>query len=102
MDSPKDAILQLKHEYHGQAGKTLQIQFKSVGHPEVHYLISSSPGEIPVQFNISNVYALPAGHYFSEKFNLKCNYHGYFLSDKDIDLLYNKSNLHLCPSTDSV
>jgi hypothetical protein len=44
-------ILQLKHEYHGQVGKTLQIQFKSVGHPEVHYLISSSPGEIPVQFN---------------------------------------------------
>ena len=48
--------------------------------------------------DIPGVYVQDATERFKEDTNLKCNYHGYFLSDKDIDLLYNKSNLHLCPS----
>jgi hypothetical protein len=43
--------LQLKHQYHGQVGKTFSIQFKSVGHPEVHYLVRPLPGEINAHFN---------------------------------------------------
>ncbi|XP_048772163.1 uncharacterized protein LOC125678087 [Ostrea edulis] len=43
-------ISRSKDEYHGQVGKTLKIQFKSLGHPEVHCFINSSPGEITAQF----------------------------------------------------
>jgi hypothetical protein len=49
--SATPTILGSQNEYHGQVGKTLKIQFKTVGHPEVRYHISSLPGEIPVQFN---------------------------------------------------
>ncbi|XP_048772162.1 neural cell adhesion molecule 1-like [Ostrea edulis] len=43
-------ILRSKNEYHGQVGQTLKIQFKSMGHPEVHCFINSSLGEITTQF----------------------------------------------------
>ncbi|XP_056009736.1 uncharacterized protein LOC125678085 isoform X2 [Ostrea edulis] len=44
-------MLRSKHEYHSHVGKTLKLQFQSVGHPEVHYLINFLSGDTTIPFN---------------------------------------------------